>query len=335
MGRYSVYDSSDDGDIVVIDRPRSRSRHGSPIAAYDVPERYGPPALLEGNNYLAADLLSVHGSSGRGRQRSSSVNINIDPHHHSRGPSRDRRRERSKGRRSSTSSSSSEEDIGYGDHTYHHHHRHSSRPDSKTDPELAVKLAKLKILEEEERNRQEQKRIKEEIERSKFQEAYDLAQKKKREKELLEEAQREEDAKKAREARQKKEEDRKFAEKFIAQLLSLGYTEEQAKAMLQKRRDKDQAESMIMDLSKPTWIRVHRKYLAIETLEFYSLPWEWDEVSVLLTLCRSTQMLTLTFRAVSTSSSRNGSALNSRMSCLHIRVGSSMSPMSPRSRRRN
>lgn len=289
MPRYSVYDSSDDGDVVIIDRPRSRVRHGSSIAAYDVPERYGPPALLEGNNYLAPDLLSVHGSSDRGRQRSSSVNINIDPHHHSRGPSHDRRRERSRGRRTSTSSSSSEEDIGYGDHTYHHHHRYSSRADSKTDPELAVKLAKLKILEEEERKRQEQKRVKEEIERAKFQEAYDLAQKKKREKELLEEAQREEDAKMAQEMKQKKEEDRKFAEKFIAQLLSLGYTEEQARAMLQRRRDKDQGESMIMDLSKPTWIRVHRKYLAIETLEFYSLPWEWDEVSVLLTLCRSTK----------------------------------------------
>lgn len=334
MPRYSVYDSSDDDDVVVIDRPRSRARHGSSIAAYDVPERYGPPALLEGNNYLAPDLLSVHGSSGRGRQHSSSVNINIDPHHHSRGPSRDRRRERSRGRRTSSSSSSSSEDIGYGDHTYHHHHhRSSSRADPKTDPELAVKLAKLKILEEEERKRQEQKRVKEEVERAKFQEAYDLAQKKKREKELLEEAQREEDAKKAREMKQKMEEERKFAEKFIAQLLSLGYTEEQARAMLQRRRDKDQGESMTMDLSKPTWIRVHRKYLAIETLEFYSLPWEWDEVSVLLTLCRSTfKMLTLTFRTVSTSSSRNGSALNSRMSCSRIRVGSSMSP---RSRRRN
>jgi aspartyl/asparaginyl-tRNA synthetase len=142
-----------------------------------------------------------------------------------------------------------------------------------------MKLAKLKILEEEERKRQEEKRVKEEVERAKYKEAYDLAQKKKREKELLEEAQREEDAKKAREMKQKQEEDRKFAEKFIAQLLSLGYTEEQARAMLQRRRDKGQGESMTMDLSKPTWIRIHRKYLAIETLEFYSLPWEWDEVS--------------------------------------------------------
>jgi hypothetical protein len=150
-----------------------------------------------------------------------------------------------------------------------------------------VKLAKLKMLEEEERKRQEEKRIKEEIERAKFQEAYELAQKKQREKELLEAAKREEDAKKAREMERKKEEDRKFAEKFIAQLLSLGYTEAQAKAMLQRKRDKEQGESMIMDLSKPTWIRIHRKYLAIETLEFYSLPWEWDEVRVLLTLCGS------------------------------------------------
>jgi hypothetical protein len=277
------YDSSDDGNVVVIGRPRSRVRHGSPMAAYDVPERYGPPALLEGNNYLATDLLSVHGSSGRGRQRSSSVNINID---RSRGPSHDRRWERSRGRCILTSPSSEEEDIGYGDHIRHRHHRYSSRADSKTDPELAVKLFKLKILEEKERELQERKRIREGVECAKFQEAYDLAERKKRKKELLEEAQREEDAKMAQEMKQKKEEDRRFAEKFIAQLLSLGYTEEQARAMLQRRRDK---ESMTMGPSKPTWIRVHRKYLAIETLEFYSLPWEWGEVSVLLTLCRSTK----------------------------------------------
>ena len=268
MPRYSASDSSDDGHVLVIDRPRSRSRHGSPIAALEVPERYGPPALIEGNNYLTVDLLSVPGSLGRGRQRSSSVNINIDPRHHSHGRSHGRHRSRSRGWRSSSSSSSSDEDYGSGDHTYHHHHRHSSRADSGTDPDLAVKLAKLKILEEEERKRQEQEKVKEEVERAKFQEAYDLAQSKKREKELLEEAQREE---------------------FIAQLLSLGYTEEQARAMLERRRAKDQGESMVMDLSKPTWIRVHRKHLSIETLEFYSLPWEWDEVSVLLTLCRSTK----------------------------------------------
>ena len=131
--------------------------------------------------------------------------------------------------------------------------------------------------------------MREEIERAKFQEAYDLAQRKRRERELLEEAQREEDAKKAREMRQKKEEDRKFAEKFIAQLLSLGYTEERARAMLERRRGKDQGESTTMDLSKPTWIRVHRKHLAIETLEFYSLPWEWDDVSVFRTHCRTTK----------------------------------------------
>jgi hypothetical protein len=334
MPHSSVYDSSDDADIVVIDRPRGRGRHGSSLAAYEVPERYGPPALLGGNRYLTADLLSVPGSSGRGRQRSSSVNINID-RSRSRGPSHDRRRERSRSRRTSTSSSSSEEeDMGYGDHTYHHHHhRHSSRADTKTDPELAAKLAKLKMLEEEERQRQEQKRIKDEIERAKIQEAYDLAQKKKKEKELLEEAQREADAKAARELKEKKEEERKFAEKFIAQLVSLGYTEEQAKAMLQKRKDKEQGESMTMDLTKPTWIRIHRKYLAIETLQFYSLPWEWDEVSVLsLHTLQIDQMLTLTFfRTVSTSSSGNGSALNSRTNCSRIRVGSSRSP---RSRRR-
>ena len=289
MPRNSDYEFSDDDDVAVLDRPRSLVDDEAPLAAYEISERYGPPALIEGNTYLAPDLLSVHGSSGRGRQRSSSVNIAIEPHYPSRGPSRDRYRSRSRGRRTSFSSSSSEEDDSrYGGHSHHHHHRYSSRGDAKTDPDLAVKLAKLRILEEEERRRLQEKKIRDEVERAKFREAYDLEQRKKRQKELLEEARREEEARKAREAKQKKEEDRKFAEKFIAQLLSLGYTEEQARAMLHRRLDKDHKPSMTTDLTKPTWIRIHRKHLAIETLEFYSLPWEWDDVSLLHRVCGST-----------------------------------------------
>ena len=34
-----------------------------------------------------------------------------------------------------------------------------------------------------------------------------------------------------------------------------------------------------IDLSRPTFIKVHRKYLSPDTLDKYYLPWEWDKVS--------------------------------------------------------
>ena len=36
----------------------------------------------------------------------------------------------------------------------------------------------------------------------------------------------------------------------------------------------------VMDLTRPTYIRVHRRHLSPETLNFYDLPWDWDEVNL-------------------------------------------------------
>ena len=33
---------------------------------------------------------------------------------------------------------------------------------------------------------------------------------------------------------------------------------------------------MAINLSRPTWIKVKRKWLLPETLDHYYLPWEWD-----------------------------------------------------------
>ncbi len=35
----------------------------------------------------------------------------------------------------------------------------------------------------------------------------------------------------------------------------------------------------VKDLSRPTYIKVHRKHLSPDTLDEYDLPWEWDKVS--------------------------------------------------------
>lgn len=76
----------------------------------------------------------------------------------------------------------------------------------------------------------------------------------------------------------KREEDEKFEARFRLQFMQVGYTEEQAEAVLRKKKmKKKEQNTMAIDLSRPTWIKVKRKWLLPETLDHYNLPWEWDE----------------------------------------------------------
>lgn len=44
-------------------------------------------------------------------------------------------------------------------------------------------------------------------------------------------------------------------------------------------------QSRTVDLSRPTYVKVHREHLCPETLDEYELPWEWDKVSIVDTTC--------------------------------------------------
>lgn len=44
-------------------------------------------------------------------------------------------------------------------------------------------------------------------------------------------------------------------------------------------RDHGTQTETVKDMMRPTYIKVHRKYISPETLEEYQLPWEWDAVS--------------------------------------------------------
>jgi hypothetical protein len=47
-----------------------------------------------------------------------------------------------------------------------------------------------------------------------------------------------------------------------------------------KRKDRETDSRQAIDLARPTYIRVHTKYLSSATLEHYRLPWEYDPVSI-------------------------------------------------------
>ncbi|RMZ89306.1 hypothetical protein DV736_g3482, partial [Chaetothyriales sp. CBS 134916] len=67
----------------------------------------------------------------------------------------------------------------------------------------------------------------------------------------------------------------KVREKFKA----AGYSDERIDRVLHdKRKSRDDGDnSWAIDLSRPTFIKVSRKYLSPDTLDHFNLPWEWDK----------------------------------------------------------
>ena len=102
---------------------------------------------------------------------------------------------------------------------------------------------------------------------------------KEKRKQYVEDWKREELEKKEIEKQKKKEEDEAFEERVKRQFLAAGYSEAHIESILREKRKKVEDNTLAMDLSRPTWIKVNRKYLVPETLEAYNLPWDFYEVS--------------------------------------------------------
>ena len=159
---------------------------------------------------------------------------------------------------------------------------HKSRSTSPYyDYELEKKTKRLTAEELEEKE-------KEDIAREKFEEAR-----------LLEEAKKAKEKKEAEEVKKKyieeyiikqlekaeNEADKEFWERVKKTRGQAGYDEENIEKILKKgEKGKEHGhnkETEIKDLTRPTYIKVHRRHISPETLDEYNLPWEWDEVSLL------------------------------------------------------
>ena len=103
------------------------------------------------------------------------------------------------------------------------------------------------------------------------------------------------------EKKRKEEEEKMFKKRLKEMYLAQGYSEESIDIMIKNGEKKNHGhghsphaghghdgalvpvttvnEVKVMDLSRPTYIKVHRKHLSPETLDVYNLPWEWDEVT--------------------------------------------------------
>ena len=75
--------------------------------------------------------------------------------------------------------------------------------------------------------------------------------------------------------------DKAFKDRVRSTFGAAGYDDESINKILEKegKGNHDHGQKGIMDLTRPTYIKVHRKHLSPDTLDVYELPWEWDEVS--------------------------------------------------------
>lgn len=116
------------------------------------------------------------------------------------------------------------------------------------------------------------------LEKLEMREDDDVRRRKYEEGSIIEEARKKE--------KKNEEEDKAFQERMRQTLSKAGYSEESIEQTLKGKADKSKKTKMseekpkkIQDLNRPTYIKVHRKYLSPDTLDAYDLPWEWDEVS--------------------------------------------------------
>ncbi|OJD38634.1 reticulocyte-binding protein 2 a-like protein [Diplodia corticola] len=111
--------------------------------------------------------------------------------------------------------------------------------------------------------------------------------KKKREKAEWEEFERKQKEKQEKAAAEKKKKEEEFEADMRKRLAQFGFQENQIQAMIKPEKAKDLAVGLSPanpieqhhhhhHQHKPTYVKVHRDHLAIETLTYYNLPWEWD-----------------------------------------------------------
>ena len=153
---------------------------------------------------------------------------------------------------------------------------------------MEKKLKKLEELEEKEKEDRRRERYEEERVVEEAKKATEKAKREKEAKELkektIEEYNRKQKEKKEKEDKAKKEADEEFKERVKKTFGQAGYDEESIEKILKKgEKGKEHGHSKelkIRDLTRPTYIKVHRKHVSPETLDEYTLPWEWDDVSL-------------------------------------------------------
>lgn len=178
----------------------------------------------------------------------------------------------------------SEEEYEHSPHPHRRRrgHRSPSRsPSPYYDAEYERKMRKLEELEKKEEEDQARERYEEEM---LLKEA--KRQKKKEEEEKLKKRAIEEYHIKQMEEKEKKEKakeeaDKEFKKRVKETFGEAGYDEESIEKILKKsQKGHGKEKQKVVDLARPTFLKVHRKHIDPLTLDEYELPWAWDSVCI-------------------------------------------------------
>ncbi|KAK5224799.1 hypothetical protein LTR72_004580 [Exophiala xenobiotica] len=280
MPRTYYSDSEDEYVLMPVRSHAGGSEYRGRRRPARVIDRVQPEEVVINNHLVVPGGARPRASSTGGGPAHTTINIAAsDRGGHSRSRSRHR------GGYESRSSSSD----------YRSRSRHR-RPESKVyEDDLAYSLRKELDLARERRNEDKSRgdrdlertrwRLEEEekkLKRQKEREAILLEakleeeRKKKAEKELRERILKDEEERQKKEKEKKKAEEDEFERKVKEKFMNAGYSPEYVEEILHKKKQERASSALAIDLHRPTFIKVNRKYLHPDTLDYYGLPWEWD-----------------------------------------------------------
>ncbi|KAL8755998.1 MAG: hypothetical protein Q9199_003232 [Rusavskia elegans] len=271
----------------------------------------GRPAQIIINNSQHDDHSPPHTSRSRGRSHGhhspayddDSWDERAHSSHRHRDRSRDHSRNRSRSRSRNRSRDRSREKHGRHSHSRHHHESRSPSP--YWDLETQRKMQKLEELERKEEEEAARERAKQEMILAEAKKAAKQKEEEEFKKRVIAEAEREKYEKELKEKKKEEEEDKIFKARLKEMYLAQGYSEESIEIMIKDAENKRKGShgghsphnphsphalaghegamvpinvhTNVVNLSKPTYLKVHRKHLSPDTLDASDLPWEWDE----------------------------------------------------------
>lgn len=145
--------------------------------------------------------------------------------------------------------------------------------DDQAERERIIAQAKRDAKQKERDDEEERERI---VLQAKLKEEADKRKAEEKEKEIVDKWRQKEREKKDKAEQEKKEFDEKYEERVKLEFLAAGYSESTIESIIKKRKDKERDNRLAIDHARPTFIRVHTRYLSSATLEHFGLPWEYD-----------------------------------------------------------
>jgi hypothetical protein len=150
--------------------------------------------------------------------------------------------------------------------------------DARDNSELVRAKAKLDEIERERERHEAEERVKKDLELKHVQEEQRKEEEKRRRDREAEEAVEKYKLKLAREKEEKEKAEKEYKLRVTADLLAAGVPEKDIGAILEKKKIK-QEEKEEKEKDRPTYTRMSLRHLDIETLVYYKIEFEYDQVS--------------------------------------------------------